>query len=243
MDKIPGILMYAAFGCCGALLLAPLIYRFGLVSLGPAFSLLSASLIGGVTVALASVLGSIIFRIKKLRGGPIMRSAMLVALVPVALVGVQIFMARGYPPIHDISTNWDDPPQFVEVLSLRAPTDNSLEPDEKVIAQQRESYPDLSGSIFIFETPEVTLEMAREVLARMGLTEVAYDPEAGRIEAVKRSLWFGFRDDFVVRVRPLGPDSNVDIRSASRVGVSDLGVNAARMSEFKERLINLSQNR
>jgi len=39
-----------------------------------------------------------------------------------------------------------------------------------------------------------------------------------------------------VRIRPEGTGSRVDIRSKSRVGESDLGVNSQRVREFIARL-------
>jgi uncharacterized protein (DUF1499 family) len=46
----------------------------------------------------------------------------------------------------------------------------------------------------------------------------------------------GFKDDVVIRVRTGDEDAVlVDLRSASRVGVSDLGANAARIRRFAER--------
>lgn len=59
----------------------------------------------------------------------------------------------------------------------------------------------------------------------------------GVIEATVTSGWFGFRDDVIVRLRPL-PDgeTRVDMRSVSRVGLSDLGVNALRVAQFLDRL-------
>ena len=65
------------------------------------------------------------------------------------------------------------------------------------------------------------------------------DAGAGRIEASQTSRWFRFTDDIVIRVTPDGPGSRVDMRSLSRQGRSDFGVNAARigayMGELKRR--------
>ena len=61
-------------------------------------------------------------------------------------------------------------------------------------------------------------------------------PADGRLEAVATSQWFGFNDDIVVRIRPDGSGSRIDIRSKSRVGNSGLGVNAQRIREFAQRL-------
>jgi hypothetical protein len=54
----------------------------------------------------------------------------------------------------------------------------------------------------------------------------------GRVEATATTFWFGFKDDVVVRVRPAAAGSVVDVRSVSRVGVSDLGANARRIGRI-----------
>ena len=66
----------------------------------------------------------------------------------------------------------------------------------------------------------------------MGWTIVAADDAAGRIEASDRSRWFGFTDDIVVRITPSGSGSRIDLRSSSRLGRSDFGVNAARIETY-----------
>jgi uncharacterized protein (DUF1499 family) len=56
------------------------------------------------------------------------------------------------------------------------------------------------------------------------------------VEATDTTFWFGFKDDVVVRVRPEGEGSRIDVRSMSRVGVSDLGANAERVRKFLAKL-------
>jgi uncharacterized protein (DUF1499 family) len=59
------------------------------------------------------------------------------------------------------------------------------------------------------------------------------DEAAGIVEATATSRFFRFKDDVVLRVRPApGGGSLVDMRSISRVGVSDVGVNAKRVRAF-----------
>src|SRR3990172_97727 len=54
-----------------------------------------------------------------------------------------------------------------------------------------------------------------------------------RIEAVATTRWFGFRDDIVIRISPAPNGGSVlDIRSVSRVGLSDIGTNARRIRTF-----------
>ena len=66
----------------------------------------------------------------------------------------------------------------------------------------------------------------------MGWEIVASDPAAGRIEATDTTFWFGFKDDVVVRVAAAPDGSRVDVRSLSRVGLSDVGTNAARIRKY-----------
>ncbi len=54
----------------------------------------------------------------------------------------------------------------------------------------------------------------------------------GRIEATATTTWFGFKDDVVIRIRSTADGSELDIRSKSRVGRSDVGKNAERIREF-----------
>ena len=57
-------------------------------------------------------------------------------------------------------------------------------------------------------------------------------PGEGRLEAVATTAWFGFKDDIVVRIVESGDGSLVDVRSKSRLGLSDVGTNARRIRRF-----------
>jgi Protein of unknown function (DUF1499) len=63
--------------------------------------------------------------------------------------------------------------------------------------------------------------------AKARWTIVKADPTTRRIEASEQSFWMGFTDDTVVRVAEVDSGSRIDVRSTSRHGRSDLGVNAA----------------
>ena len=69
---------------------------------------------------------------------------------------------------------------------------------------------------------------------------VARNSESGIIEAVATTRFFRFKDDVVVRVRPTAEGSRIDLRSRSRIGLSDLGKNAARIMEFRSRFRSAS---
>jgi uncharacterized protein (DUF1499 family) len=66
----------------------------------------------------------------------------------------------------------------------------------------------------------------------MGWEIVASEPHEGRIEATATTLWFGFKDDVVVRITPVPGGSRIDVRSVSRVGRSDVGANAERIAAY-----------
>ncbi len=70
----------------------------------------------------------------------------------------------------------------------------------------------------------------------MGWEMVESSKTDGRIEATATTTWFGFKDDVVIRIRPTEDGSELDIRSKSRVGRSDVGKNAERIREFMSEL-------
>jgi len=85
-------------------------------------------------------------------------------------------------------------------------------------------------------TSGIGLELARRSVAD-GRNLILVARNAGALEAVATSRLFGFQDDIVVRVRPEGEGgSRVDVRSKSRDGKGDRGVNAARIRSFMAEL-------
>lgn len=151
-------------------------------------------------------------------------------------------MGRTVPRIHDITTDPGDPPRFVAVLPARAAENaNSVTYEGPEIARlQRAAYPDVVPLVVALP-PAEAFERARGAASTMpGWTIVATDPSTGRIEASQTSLWFGFTDDIVIRVAAQGGGSRIDMRSESRQGRSDFGVNAGRvrayMAELRQRI-------
>jgi uncharacterized protein (DUF1499 family) len=158
--------------------------------------------------------------------------SVVISLPPLAFVLILGLQGGKAPPIHDITTDMEAPPSFTAAYTLRGPGDNSADyPGAAVAGQQRAAYSD----IVPLETalpPAEAFVAALVVLEQLGWRSIAQDPDQGRIEAVDRSLLFGFTDDIVIRITAVANGSRVDIRSASRAGVGDLGVNAARIRDF-----------
>ncbi len=144
--------------------------------------------------------------------------------------------AKRVPPIHDITTDTRQPPEFVAILPLRAGAPNPAEyGGAEVAAAQREGYPDL-GPLMLPLPPAEAFTRARAAAERMRWEMVAADSVTGRIEATATTGWFGFKDDVVIRVEASDGGSRVDVRSVSRVGGSDVGTNAARIRAYLARL-------
>jgi len=206
-------------------------YRVG-VPLPAAFTLLRWGAYVGLTGALASALVAVYHGARKTRGPMYLAAAGLVLGLVVALIPYRLQrQAQAVPPIHDISTDLENPPTFVAVVPLRADAPNSLDRPTAVTEQQRKGYPDLAPLTLGIPTT-AAFPRALTVARQMGWEIVVADEASGRIEATDTTRWFGFKDDVVVRVMPWGAGSRVDVRSVSRVGRSDIGTNARRIRAF-----------
>jgi len=151
-----------------------------------------------------------------------------------AYVPWHYYQMRGtFPSIHDITTDWENPPQFRAILPLRQAEEANPVAYEgaKVSDQQRRAYPDIAP-LMLELAPTEAFERALKTAEQLGWTVVATDLAAGRIEASQKSRWFGFTDDVVIRIAPAESGSRVDIRSVSRMGRGDFGVNAARVRTY-----------
>jgi uncharacterized protein (DUF1499 family) len=155
-------------------------------------------------------------------------------------------MAGEIPPIHDISTDTADPPAFSAAMVERREIDgasNSVDYASKVDPRsqrplpevQAEAYPDVQP-IEVDVEPALAYRAALGVAREMGWRVTTASDEALMFEGTAETFWFGFKDDVVVRVTQTESGARIDARSVSRVGVSDLGANAARLEAFAERV-------
>jgi len=166
------------------------------------------------------------------------------ATIFAALIGIIIGVVAVYIPwtwkqtldslpyIHDISTDTENPPEFVAAATLRKPGDHPVAYDGKEVADlQHKAYADLAP-LTTKASKEKVFEAAKAALLSMGMHLADADPAQGRIEANQTSLLYGFTDDMVVRIATGADGTKVDVRSKSRVGRSDLGQNAKRIRTF-----------
>lgn len=225
------------------LVLASSAYRFGLI--GSPFPALGMYALGSLALIVATVSAAIgLVRSGGSAGrssAPLAWVALLAGLLLSANNVMQVRKAAGAPPIHDITTDTADPPKFVAVLPLRAKAANPPEyPGEEFARQQRTAFPDLT-TIFVRAPAEQVFGRAEAAARALGWDIVADVPGEGRIEATDTTKWFGFKDDVVIRIAPAidqpGSETRVDVRSKSRVGRGDAGVNARRIRAFRDQLL------
>lgn len=210
--------------------------RAELWSFRAGFQILRWAAWGGLAGAAVSLVG---LGLALLRPAPGRGRALLLGALGVALGLTVVWVpwswkqrAESVPPIHDITTDLADPPAFEAVLPLRRNAPNPSEHEgDSIAALQREGYPDL-GPLTLEVPPDAAFRRALRAAREMGWEIVESDPARGRIEATATTLWFGFEDDVVVRVRPAPGGSRVDVRSVSRVGRSDVGTNARRIRAY-----------
>jgi uncharacterized protein (DUF1499 family) len=227
-------LALAALGAV-LLLMAGLGTRIGLWSFGTGFTVLRWAAYIGIAAVLLGVLMLVLLRP---RGATLasLGAAVLIGVVTFALPWQQRRTAQQVPPIHDITTDLGNPPEFVAVLPLRADAPNStIYAGEEIAAQQRAAYPDIAP-LFLETSTSAVFTQALDAARSMGWEIVAADSSVGRIEATATTPWFGFKDDVVVRITADGSRTRVDVRSVSRVGRSDVGANAARIRKYLARL-------
>ncbi len=183
-------------------------------------------------------------------------ASLVALLIPLGFVGFGANAAGvgEANPIHDVATDVINPPSFSDPTmdARRAEQSNPLPKydvplgklppwqgaDEALKSQSHaqfiaKNYGDLTPVPLGDTSPEDALIAVKTAMEDMGFDDVVADPEAMRVEGVAETFWFGFKDDVVARIA----NSKVDLRSVSRVGQSDLGANAKRLSELRGKIV------
>jgi uncharacterized protein (DUF1499 family) len=217
-------------------LLAGPAYRLGWLALKPALQTLRWAAAGAAVVfVLSLLLRTLVGRRLPAAGRWYALAASLVALLAFAPPAYLWSQANRLPRIHDVSTDTQDPPAFVALLEQRRNAPNGLTYTQEVAAQQKQGYPDIVPLRMKLPAGQA-FSKAEHVATSMGWDVQPADPATLRIEATATTRLFGFKDDVVIRIRPDGEGSRVDVRSVSRVGGSDIGANAARIRSFLDKL-------
>jgi hypothetical protein len=226
-------------------------YQIGLVLL---------TFLGGIVVLAVTALAALVSLILAVRAKPRRNGLMATAIIGLLVPGAALMLfasaagKAGDNPIHDIATDTANPPAF-SAATMAART--------KAGANPLSDYQTPLGQLALFKKTGVSPELAVKshaqiitarkdrpaplplggagkeeglaavaaAMSAMGLTDIRTDQAAGTVEGVAETFWFGFKDDVVARVGP----AQIDFRSVSRVGVSDLGANTARIADLRAR--------
>jgi hypothetical protein len=182
----------------------------------------------------AAVLGLVALVMNWRTGWPAARKplgAIVIGGGAFAAASMAMAPAREVPMIHDITTDLETLPTFT---ALSIPDDNlrGVETVANWAKLHREGYADLTG-IVVTQSPAEVVAKAEELAKARGWTVEAAKPAEGRLEAVAYASWIRFEDIVVLRaVATADGKTRVDMRSISRVGISDVGENAKRIREF-----------
>jgi uncharacterized protein (DUF1499 family) len=137
--------------------------------------------------------------------------------------------ARGVAAIDDFTTDLENPPAFRQATAEPANEGRDMSYPRAFAAVQRSCCSDL-GPARLSVAPSTALVRGEGVvLAQPHGTVTRRDPAGGELEATATTRLFGFHDDIVIRVRPEGTGSRVDVRTKSRDGHGELGANVDRI--------------
>jgi len=187
-----------------------------------------------VVAALLAGIGALfsVVSLLRRRGGLVAAIAAAAGVAAFAVPMASVVTGRAVPPINDITTDPANPPVYVMITAaMRGADAVPLSYDPSFAAQQTAAYPEVKPLI-VASPPEDVYPKMLAAAEAMGWAIVSSDQASGRIEATATVPWWGFKDDIVVVMSPDGSGTRVDVRSKSRVGKSDLGVNAARIQEY-----------
>ncbi len=223
--------------CASLLLLTIVLHRFFELSTPATVNLIAVAFIGGGLAFILSVFS--LFRIWSTgyEGGAQAAMGILIGAVMFSVPLWYLPKLMALPQINDVTTDLKTPPRFSKVTQLRPAGSNStIYPGRHFADKQQRAYEDIEP-FTLKRSYDVAFEIVREAAQRLGWEVVSLRPpkrpgRPGYLEAVDKTLVFGFKDDVAVRVVGDNRSSRIDVRSASRYGRHDLGRNAERIRKL-----------
>ena len=216
------------------LALVPFGWRFGLWHFSLSFRMVAWAQDLALAGAIIAVLTLIFGRGAIAGRGRVLAIALI--LFGAGMVAVPYLWARErgpHPVINDITTDTEKPPVFAAAMPAREAEQArpAVYGGAAVARQQQAFYPDIAP-LMLAVPPAQGFERALATAQALGWRILASDPQKGTIEASDTTIYYGFTDDVVVRIAASGAGSRVDLRSHSRQGGGDNGVNAARVRKY-----------
>jgi uncharacterized protein (DUF1499 family) len=162
-------------------------------------------------------------------------AAMFLSLLVLAVPLWSLPNLLSLPRLYEVTTDPASPPAFDRIAKIRQGLSNPVRYDPAFGPLQAAAYPDIRPLQVQRALVDVYSSVRETVKALNWKVIDEQAPEGGKsgyIEAVDRTLLFGFTDDVVIRVVGSPKMAKVDIRSSSRFGQHDLGRNAQRIRRF-----------
>jgi uncharacterized protein (DUF1499 family) len=221
--------------CLVTVLLGPALAHFFIAAPIAGFGIFLLGVLFGVLAVIVGLLALIV--------GPAgSRGATLAGIVVALLVVVVVLIMSGarsdIPRINDITTDTENPPQFVHAGTLPENAGRDMAyPGPSFAEQQKAGYADLGPVTLAMPPDEAFKRVAAAARSMPTWVITREDASAHALEGYDTTWLFHFRDDFVIEVRPTpNGQSLVQMRSKSRDGKGDIGANAARIKAFFQRL-------
>jgi uncharacterized protein (DUF1499 family) len=217
-----------------AVLIGPTIAHFELVPPLAGFGVFAVGLLLSLLCLLCGLLALVL--------GPAgTRSSTGGGMLPAILVLLTVYVASGAgqnpPRINDITTDTVNPPLFVRAQTLPENAGRDMAyPGADFARQQQEGYGEIAPLTLSLPADETFKRVAAAARSTPGWVITREDPAARALEGYDTSKLFRFKDDFVIEVRDANAQSLVEMRSKSRNGKGDVGVNAKRIRDFLTRV-------
>ena len=216
--------------------------KLGLVDPLSGLAVLSAALLVACVAGLFGFSAFVVIWRTGMRGTGVALGGLVLVAALLGLPAFLAFQAIRLPMQNDASTDLVDPPDFSRSsasLAARGGHANGELPQAWREAQ-RKTWPDLQPIMLDLDISEAW-PLVQATVAALRWRVIERQAPGGRqgnarLEAIDYSLLLGFPDDITIRLRPAAGQTRVDIRSASRYGRHDFGVNPKRIAKFATEL-------
>ena len=208
--------------------------HFGLAAPFMGFQLFLFGLLFGVLALILGLIG--LFRTRQAQLRNAHSRAVVASYLGAILTALLVYLAlgaKGYPAINDITTDSENPPEFIYAQNLAQNQGRNLAYNKAKYAQRQQQGYGAVQALSLSMDPEQAFKEVGTLASEMHGWKITYsDPKTRSLEGVATTKLFRFHDDFVIQVRPAANGSLVEMRSKSRDGEGDVGANYKRIQSF-----------
>ncbi len=201
----------------------PLLAHFHIIPALAGFGMFVLSAVVGVLCIIGSIAA---IKRKELQTGVLLFS---IGALPIFIIGYTLSSSGSHPPINDISTDLVNPP----VLFDQRTPDAAIVMDQKNPEIIKTSYSDISP-VYSKKSPgDIFIVISNAAKSNPQWTVYKEDSGGLLLHSFERFGIFQFTDDFTIRITASNDGGSViDMRSKSRDGKADFGINAKRIRSF-----------